>query len=348
MRLATPADDALLRRLMRENGMPSWVEMAIEREPSYFAGHGLHGRDWAVVAEEGPNVVGMYSASVAPLHVNGAAAQVGYLGGLRVQSLERHRVRHLRRGFDSIRSLAPAQPALPWWFTVVADENMQARRLLEAGLPGLPKYRAIGTLTTFAVAASRGRPSAAWRRAHPDDIPELIDFHAGEADRCQLSPVLDRALVERVGIESFWIHESMGRLAGIAALWDQRHFKQVVARRYHRYLRTGLPLYNAYAALTRRVALPPVGAQLAQSFIAFAAFAPWVLADPRELAELLRGLIAHCPTPVAAIGLHDGHPLVPVVSRLAPLTYRTRVYAVEFDEPAQLDGRPVQPEVALL
>ena len=34
LRLATPADDGAIRALLRDNGMPSWVEMAIEREPS--------------------------------------------------------------------------------------------------------------------------------------------------------------------------------------------------------------------------------------------------------------------------------------------------------------------------
>ena len=31
-----------------------------------------------------------------------------------------------------------------------------------------------------------------------------------------------------------------------------------------------------------------------------------------------------------------------------PMRYAARIYAVEFDEPARLDGRPVQPEAALL
>src|SRR5688572_3500755 len=103
LRLATRDDDALLRRLMRDNGMPSWVEMAVEREPSYFAAHDWHGRDWAVIAEDGADVVGMYSAAIAPLLVNGRPQTVGYLGGLRVEPNQRHRIRHLRQGYASIR-----------------------------------------------------------------------------------------------------------------------------------------------------------------------------------------------------------------------------------------------------
>jgi len=62
-RVATEADDATLRAMLRENGMPTWVEMTMEREPSFFAGKDLYGRDWAVIAEDKDDVIGMYTAS---------------------------------------------------------------------------------------------------------------------------------------------------------------------------------------------------------------------------------------------------------------------------------------------
>jgi len=49
--LATPADDAALRRLLGDNPMPAWVSMAMTREPSFFAGNNHFGLDWAVIAE---------------------------------------------------------------------------------------------------------------------------------------------------------------------------------------------------------------------------------------------------------------------------------------------------------
>lgn len=349
LRLATADDDALLRRLLRENGMPSWVEMAMEREPSYFAAHGAHPHEWAVLAQDGDAVVGMYSAALARVHVNGAPRTMGYLGGLRVQPAHRHRIRHLRRGYASVRALAPAPAEQPWWFTVVAEENRPARRLLEAGIAGLPRYRRLGGLCTYAVARARGlRGGTAWRQAGEADAPALIDFHARQAAAHQLAPVLSRELLLHVGITRFWMHEGAGGIAAMAALWDQSAGRQVVARGYHPLVRFARPFYNAFAGATRRVPLPALGAPLPQSFIAFAAFEPALLAEPAQSLTLLRELLARCPTPVAAIGLHEAHPLGDAIGRLAPLRYRTAVYAVEFDGPAELDARTVQPEVALL
>lgn len=347
-RLATPEDDALLRRLLRDNSMPSWVEMRLEREPSFFAAHGFYGQDWAVLAEEQGEAFGMYAAAAVPVYVNGKAVRGGYLGGLRVQAGERQRIRHLRQGYASIRRLAPVLPEVSWWFTVIAAENTPARRLLEAGLRGLPRYRPLGAMTTYAMAAARGKRQGLWRRAQAQDLPALLEFHASQAESYQLAPVLTRDSVARIGLDCFWIHEDQGRIVAMAAWWDQRAFKQVVAQRYHRALQWALPLYNGLARLSRRVPLPPPGQALPQSFIAFSVFHPSLLAHRETAGRLIADLLSHCPTPVAAIGLGDGHPLTPVVAAFKPLTYRTIVYAVEFEEQAQLDGRPVQPEVALL
>ena len=125
--------------LLRGNPMPTWVDMAIEREPSFFAGKDLVGHDWAVIAEDEGDVVGMYTASVLPAHVDRRPERLGYLGGLRVNPGYRRRIRYLRDGYASIRKLAPVTGTVPWWFTVVAAENKTARRLLESGVPGLPR-----------------------------------------------------------------------------------------------------------------------------------------------------------------------------------------------------------------
>jgi len=86
-RLATAVDDDRLRRLLRDNGMPGWVEMSIEREPSYFAGHDWFGRDRAVLADLPPIVFG------APPDGTWATSRAGALARLR------HFVAHNLPGF---------------------------------------------------------------------------------------------------------------------------------------------------------------------------------------------------------------------------------------------------------
>jgi hypothetical protein len=335
-RIATESDDALLRAILRENAMPTWVDMAVEREPSFFAGKNIFGRDWAVIAEDDGNVVGMYTAAIVPAYVDGRPEQVGYLGGLRVNHAYRARIRRLREGYASIPRMAPASGSVPWWFTVIASANRPARRLLESGVRGLPVYHPRGEYLTYAIPVSRGKRRGLWRRATAADLPRLVQFHNEQAARFQCSPVLSEELVRRIGVERFFIHEH-----GVAALWDQRAFKQLVARRYRRPIGTLVPFYNAYAKLSRRIPLPREGGALDQTFIAF-------LATSHTNRAMIEDLLSYCETPAASIGLHADNPLVPTIERFKPIRYPTRVYAVTFDDCVPPNGRPMQPEAALL
>ena len=340
-RLATENDDALIRTLLRGNPMPTWVDMAIEREPSFFAGKDLVGHDWAVIAEDEGDVVGMYTASVLPAHVDRRPERLGYLGGLRVNAGYRRRIRYLRDGYASIRKLAPVTGTVPWWFTVVAAENKTARRLLESGVAGLPRYHFQGDYVTFAVATSRGRRKNLWRKATADDIAHIVAFYNDYAARFQCSPVLTEDVVRRIGVEQFFLYENRG----IAALWDQRSFKQIVARRYRAPLGVLRPAYNVYAALLRQIPLPREGGALDQTSIAFLALND---EEQANAGALLQDLLSHCKTRAASIGLHATHPLVPVIKKMKPLQYPARVYAVCFEGGPPPNGRPVQPEAALL
>jgi hypothetical protein len=340
-RLATEDDDALIRSLLRENPMPAWVDMAIEREPSFFAGKDVFGDDWAVIAEDNGDVVGMYTASVLPVHVDSRPERLGYLGGLRVNPGYRRRIRYLRDGYASIRTLAPVTASLPWWFTVVASENTTARRLLESGVAGLPAYHFQGDYITFAVATSQGKRRNLWRRATDADVAQIVTLYNARAAQFQCSPVLTEDLVKRIGVLHFFLYEDRG----VAALWDQRAFKQIVARRYRRPLSGLRRLYNLYASLSRRIPLPREGGALDQTSIAFLSLDDSLASNA---GVLLRDLLSHCATTAASVGLHAKHPLVTALTSMKPIKYPARVYAVSFDGLPPPNGRPVQPEAALL
>jgi hypothetical protein len=315
-RIATPADDGVVRALLRETAMPSWADMAIEREPSSY--------DWAVLAEENDDVIGVYTASVLPAHVDGHPQRLGYLGGLRVRPGHRRRIRHLREGYASVPTLAREQ--VPWWFTTIGADNVIARRLLEAGVRGLPRYHFRGEYLTFAVPTSRGRHRGIWRRGAD------VALHNDLAAQFQCSPVLDDDVVDRVG--NFFVCDG-----GVAALWDQRAFKRIVAARYR--TPSLIPIYNAYAKLARRIPLPRQGHALDHTFIAF-------FAMRTPTVEAIEDLLSHCTTPIATIGMHAENPLRDIVQRFKPMSARSRVYAVAFDGSVPPNGRPAQPEAALL
>ena len=344
LRVAVESDDADLRAMLRTNSMPSWVTMSTEREPSFLDSLNHFGSERVVIARDGKAAVGMYLCAEHPVHINGRAGSFRYLGGLRVNPAYRHRLRVLRDGYASIRSLSGATDP-DTWYTSVAAENAAARRLLEARLRDLPAYVAQGELVTLALPRARGKQLGLWRRPGIAEIESMCDLHNAFAGRFQLSPELTPARVSNTGAD-FFVRDTAGRPSGCMALWNQQAYKQVVARDYRQPLEALLPLYNVWARLTRRVSLPCLNQQLDQAFLAF--FVPGT-EDTGEMVAMIRDALALSPSEVLTLGLHATHPALPALLRaFRPVVYRTIVYTVCFAQPPQWDGRPVQPEIAIL
>lgn len=359
-RKALASDNEQLKAALRDNAMDSWVRLSFEREPSYFDGVNLMGKSCTVMAcdENEPNsIVGMYSCEYLPVHVNGAFDYVGYLGGLRVNQQYRHKVRILKSGFASIPHLLSVQGAAPFWFTSVASENTPARRLLEAGLKGMPVYRPLGEMETLAFNTRQGKLQGLLQQAMPDDIPALVDFFNRQAECYQFSPVLteewflglsgDKGLT----LGDFWLAKNGSDIQGCLAIWDQRAFKQTVSRGYRYPLNAFRGAYNLYAGATGRVKLPAVGKKMEQVFLSFVAF------DNPEGSlplQIIKEGLAHARekgAEVGILGLSAKNPLTAILKRtLRPSVYRTCIETVCLPtglEP-MLNGSPPQPEVAVL
>jgi hypothetical protein len=85
--LATLADDADIRLLLRENPMPGQITLTLEREPGYFADADLPGTEkQTIIANEGGRMVCVGNCAIRERFVNGKPRRVGYLGGLRLDS----------------------------------------------------------------------------------------------------------------------------------------------------------------------------------------------------------------------------------------------------------------------
>jgi hypothetical protein len=357
-RTALESDDDALKAALRNNAMDSWVCLSFEREPSYFDGVALMGQSYTVIAcdKNQPEImVGMYSCAFLPVHINGTVARLGYLGCLRVNPPYRHKIRILKGGFNSMPILIPDLGSLPFWFTSVASENVLARRVLETGLKGMPIYQAVGEVETLAINTQQGRLSGLLQQATRADIPALVAFFNQQAACYQFAPVLtEQWLLNLSGdnglcLDHFWLLKDGVQIHACLAIWDQRAFKQTVARGYRFPISLLRGAYNVFAGMTGRVQLPAVGEQLEQVFLAFVAVDN--LAD--ALAVVREGLARARDkgAEVAVLGLSVANPLTVLLKQsLKPSVYRTTIETVILSDglAPTLDGRPPQPEVAVL
>ncbi len=164
---ARPGDDAAIRELLRGRAMGGAIRLTLEREPSVWHAAAVEGeRHHAVVARERTTgrIFGLGSRTVRDVWVDGERAPIGYLAQLRLAT-ELPASRHLlAAGFRSC-DRHRQRDELPYDLTSIVADNTPARRLLERGLPGFPRYQRLCNLITLTIPTLRNRPP--WIRARP-------------------------------------------------------------------------------------------------------------------------------------------------------------------------------------
>jgi hypothetical protein len=353
---ATAADDAAIRRLLRENPLRGKVSLTFEREPDYFRGTQLAGaEDETMVAYAGSRLVGLGRCVTRPCWVNGAVERVGYFGELRLDPAARGRATLARQGYACFRDLQRSAPAAHC-FTSIAEDNVRARRLLERGLPGWPHYEFLTAFTTVLLATVRRRSRDQSASAAPE-AGEVADFLNTEGARTHLATAWTAARVRSLAahglrLEDFHVRRAEDRIVAVAALWDQRSFRQTVIRGYAGALGWLRPALNGLGRVLRWPLLPAPGSVLAQAFVSPLAVHP-------EHTAVLPGLLADLGDAAARSGLTHltlgfpaDDPRLAVVRGAFPVrTYSTRLYSVSWPDeaaPPPFDRRPFAPDLAFL
>jgi hypothetical protein len=383
-RVAEDADDAEIRRLLRDNPMPGRISLSLEREPNFFADAVSPSEiKKTIVARTGGELVCVGSCAIRERFVNGKPRMVGYLGSLRLDVRHAGRFDILRRGYNYFRQLEQEAPA-DFYFTSIAADNHRARAFLERGLPGMPRYEFICELVTLTIPTllrTRTRPMNQ-NIACPGSPHELLAFLNQRNSAFQFAPLWSaedllalqqpspsssstirsmvpnasanqNAAFRELGLQSsnFCVLRSGQQIEACGALWDQRPFKQVVVRGYSTFLATARPLLNAFSRLTSQPPLPAIGETLPIAFAShLAANTNAALVD---LIQHLSILAHHRGIELLTLGFNSNDPrLLSVRQHFRCRQYHSRLYLVHWPgigRPArELDNRVLAPEIALL
>jgi hypothetical protein len=366
IRLAEAADDAEIRRLLREHAMAGDVTLTLEREPDSTIAAAIEGDVQQTMIAREPvsgGIAGMASRSERPVFLNGQVTRIGYLGQLRT-SLRGHRVASLLdEGFAFCRALH-SRGTVRAYLTAIVEDNHRARRML-CGLrsPAAPTFARIGTLTTLAIPRGRQRGRASTtgieiRIGSLDLLDDIVSCLNRNGRRHQFAPLwtvddlISSARTPGLAIEDFLVATRGSRVVGCAALWDQRGFKQAMVRGYSPQLLRWRRLLNLAAPLFRAPALPPIGTALEFVYLSHVA----VDDDRGEVMAFLLGEARRRLEPgvgYMVTAFSGGSPLLTAVTRVVPhRTYRSGLYLASWPDGRQLagsiDSRLPHPEVAIL
>ncbi len=336
--LVDDAEDAAIRALLRQRPMAGAIRVALTREPDSRLAAAAEGSRTATVLLVGDDglLAGFATRSVRTLYLGGKPQQVGYLGQLRLTDRAAGR-RRLRQGFALLRDLRQVDEA-PFDLTIIMDDNLPARRLLERGLPGLPKYHFLTELVTLVLPVRRrhvARGPQAVRRAEVADAETLRVFFETELRERPFAAVWrgegagGEGARRGPGVGEHWLLEEGGALVGTGAIWDQRAYRQAVVTGYAPALAGVRPLLNLGLGLLGQPLLPRPG-----TVLPLASVANFVVAgnEVERACRLVAALLAEARQRglgLLALSLATRHPLAEVLRlRFHARPYRARLYAV--------------------
>lgn len=363
--LAGPEDDLDLQRLLAENPMPGRISLTLERSPSFFLGAAVEGmrHETILVRERDSQVaVGLSSRSVRPAYLNGEVASLGYFSQLRVAEAWRARRGILQGGYALTKRVHDRED-VPFYVTTIIEDNLVARRLLEAGLPGFPTYRPRGILATYAMPVWRRRRlelgGLELRAGRLEDLPEIAALLNKEYARYQFAPHWTSEDLEHpersrdLAPEDFTVACRGGRITGCVSLWDQEGYKQTVIRGYGPPLDRLRPALNLLAPWLGLPRLPAVGERLRHATLAHLAVEGEDPAIARRLLIAAANRSLERGYAYLTLGLAEGHPLSPMVRKgFRHLTYRSVLYVVHWPDGRAaveaLDDRLPHLELAVL
>jgi predicted N-acetyltransferase YhbS len=125
----TREDDPALRDLFRRTSMGSGIEVSFEREPSYFEALSIQGDQYEVGAireRSTGQIVGSGTRIMRRGFINGEAADVGYLGDLRIDPDHRNGTLAARL----YRSLQRRETWCDWYYTVIFEDALTHGKML--------------------------------------------------------------------------------------------------------------------------------------------------------------------------------------------------------------------------
>ena len=213
-RIAERTDHQALAAFLRQPMSNTWsigYDLPSGLEPACSA----MGERWqaAIVRHANGHIDGCGFRFVQPVVLHGRPTRLGYLGWMRrspdaAPSLTATRTRACMAALVATRTA----DELPWDLTAIMADNRPARRLLERGLPGLPRYHRLGNFRTalFACSAYAGAGSPRVEERAGDD-PECIQLVLTSWRHHGLAP-------QTVCADRFWCLSANGGLVACLGL----------------------------------------------------------------------------------------------------------------------------------
>ncbi len=338
--LATPADDAELRALLRRSPVHGQISVTFEREPSFFDSCGIRGDFFQVGIgrdHRSGKIIGLGTRSIADAFVNGVPMPVGYLADLRLTTEYRGGTL-IARGYRFLKCLHEDGRAR-LYTTLIFAGNQAALKTIASGRAGLPDYHDMGVIHSPSLRIRKREvripQGCKILRGSPALLPQIVECLNRNNALRQFAPVhtveMFRKRWRELRAEDFVLAVRDQGIVGVLGCWDQTSFKQTRVVDYAAPLRWLVRTANVVSGLTG-IRYPHPGEEVPYVYAGFIAIDH---NDPEVFAALLQSACNRAAGNrylYAILALHERDPLLRVVEDYSRIPFSGRLFCVTFDD----------------
>lgn len=334
LRFAESSDNEGIRRIFAEGGFDGGLSVQFLRDPApfeSFSADGEENRIMVIIDNQSGEVVAVGGAVIRTEYLNGTPEKCAYLTGLKIASEYRGRIAFIAKAYRFLRD-GISQCRI--CYTTILDDNKAAISLLEKKHRNMPEYRYLGHYTTYCFHG--GKRLLPIEKGNMNGFSELIQSHFS---RISLTPA--NVDLRGFGSKTFYSYRENGELAACCFIGDQRATKQYKMCSYGGIFKL---LSKIPTRLLGYPAFPKAGSVISHGVVSYL----YVRNNDKRLCErFLRSAAADAGFSLLIWGGFENDPLCKALDRMKTIRYGSRLYSVEWNDTAPIEG-VIGVEAALL
>ncbi len=323
---ASPGDVEGIRQLFSSQNFDGDIAVQYLRGDNPISSFLREGDDFVCLilrdTQADNNIIGMGSCVIREGYVNGIICNIGYLTGLKLHPDYHKNFLGISKAYQWIYENTKGK--VDYYYTTILADNIYVQKMLEKKRKSMPLYNNIGEYHTLIFKAG-----GAARLNHrlevkicDNDVAE--NFYKTRAIKHLFS--VSNATQNDLANSCFFALYRGKEIIAVASVLDQREYKQYIVKKYSgiynilRFLPTALLGYPSFPKLNDTVSLASMSIYHENT------------ATEKELLYLFRQVLSNYnKTELIMIGLHDNHPLLPMITTLKHVSYKSKLYWVSYN-----------------
>lgn len=353
MERAVPGDGPELLQLIEADASKGGLAIVYTRRPNPVDSFALESAatSLGVMRDESQAICLMEACIPRRVYVAGCDQKLVYVSSVRKREGSLYGINFFKKAYDY--EMAVKGGGFAGFCSVLNDNRAAIDLFLKKKRRSLPPIAKLCDYTTFLVnpavlkkqkpagsGVTAGSGDASADEAAPyyasvvpraEDLPEIMAFLRDEGRRYDLFPVVDDLKAQFSGLElgdCVMIKDREGAILAFGALWDQRHYRQYVIKRYSGPFR---PLSHLSWLIQRfgYIPLPPAGTTVPVLMLTL------LLAkhgDPVYYSALTRELAKSASQkkcPVLVVGLSQNNANYPFWQQLKSIHFESTIFTYE-------------------